>query len=138
MDTIPGAFPAIAPASNGTHLPRVASDLISVRQSLQSRRTSFVKDLMDKLALLTGAYMFLAYLYDCSVLMLILRGAIHWVCEKIVMSSYITNTSESNNAIPMARPTRFESCTEHHYLAVTFYNKCLLCVATLFERHSST
>ena len=78
LSSLPGSFPQ-APTSHIVFPMEISPESVAVRKSLQTRRELFKRDLLTKLSILSAVYIGIIYLYDCSLLMLIVHAIIHMV-----------------------------------------------------------
>ena len=101
MNSMPGAFPGLTPTSRRTERGRPERarperfrhrsehSEINYIKSLKSRKALFKNDFILNLECISYVYTIIAYLYDCSLLLLIIRSLLLFSVSALIYNSML-------------------------------------------------
>lgn len=108
MSLFPGGFPGLYDSDTGmsssqqdevstqsrsSRFKKATPELDAVKKSLKNRKKVFKKNMVHNMDCTTYVFIFITYLYDCSLLLLIMRSFVQSVCNFISITSGESNTN---------------------------------------------
>lgn len=98
MSLFPGGFPGLYDSDTGVspsqqdeistrsnRFRKSTPELDAVKKSLKNRKKAFKNNLVYNMDCTTYIFIFITYLYDCSLLLLIMRSFVQSVCINLTL-----------------------------------------------------